>query len=375
MKFTVRRGGLHAELAHLARIAAQPHKAHRQVLGSVLLDAQADHVRLVSTDLDTALLSRCSAEVLATGATVAPAKKLLEIVRSLPEDAEILVELLPDQWLRLTSGHVVFKLACLPPEDFPAVKDASESQGIEIPGGALLEVLSRVAFAITSEEARYYLAGALLVLDGVDVAACATDGHRLAFARRSVEGATWQQREALLPRVVVNELRELLEATAPPPTVEFRPAEKLLTFVVGHRVLVSKQIEGTFPTYQKVLDAKGAHRAEIARRPFANALKRTGLLASERSRACHLRFEGESLYLKTTSADTGEANEVLHLLSYEGPAVEVGFNAAYLGDFLDQVEDDRVSIDFTGPESQGRLAPVPAEEGADYQYVVMPMRL
>lgn len=375
MKFTARRGALHAELVHLVRIASQPHKNSREILSSVYLEAKVDHVRLVTTDIDTALFTRCSADVAAPGSTVAPAKKLLELVRSLPEDAEISVELEPDHWLRIVSGDVVFRLACLPPDDFPAVKDAAEASGIEIPGEALKEVLGRVAFAITHEDARYYLAGALLILDGVDVAACATDGHRLAFARRSVVGAKWERREVLLPRVVVSELRELIDSIAPPPDVEFRPADKVLTFVVGHRVLVSKPIEGTFPQYQKVLDAGGAHRVEIARRPFANALHRTGLLASERSGAVSLLFEGGYVSLKTGAADKGEARETLSLLSYNGPAVTVGFNATYLGDFLDAVEADRVSIDITGPESQGRLAPVPAEDGADYQYVVMPMRL
>lgn len=376
MKFTARRGSLLAELIHLERVARLASASSIQVLHYVYLEAKApDVVAMVTTDMSTALMTRCSAEVFAKGSAVAPAKKLLELIRSLPEDADVFVEQEPDHWLRIASGDVVFRLACLPPADFPAVKDASESQGIVIPGPALNEVLSRVAYAITNEDGRYHLAGALLVLDGVDVAACATDGHRLAFARRSVPEAKWEQRQTLIPRAAVNELLELIDGVPPAPTIEFRPGDSVLTFVIGHRILSTRPIEGQFPSYQKVLDIKSAHRAEIARRPLANALRRTGLLASERSRAVALLFDGENVSLKTAAADRGEAREVLHLLAYDGPAVEVGFNALYLADFLDATEADRVSFDFTNAESQGRLAPVPAEDGADYQYVVMPMRL
>jgi DNA polymerase-3 subunit beta len=289
----------------------------------------------------------------------------------LPE-SDVRVKQLPDAWVAIECERSSFKMAGLPREDYPALPEPKGSKkGVELPAAALRDLIARTAFAITAEDARYYLAGALLVLEKDAVGMVATDGHRLAFAQRRValKGADAPSR-VLVPRKAIHELGRLLEGDD---AVLFQESENHLLFSVGGRTLASKTIEGQFPAYEKVVAVAADKHATLDRELFAMAIRRVSLLSSERSRAVKLALQNGRLELLASAPELGEAQESLPA-EYKGDSVEIGFNAQYLLDFLAAAGSPSVTLDVKDAESQGMLKPNGDSE-TDYRYVVMPMRL
>ena len=367
MEITVRKNDLVREL-HLVQGIVE-RKNSIPILSNVLAEARGGELRVSATDLDVSLRCGCAAEVTTEGAITLAAKKLYEIARSLP-DADVRLKVLPDSWASIECERVSFKVAGLPREDFPALPEGKASRGVEIPGDVLRELIARTSFAITAEDARYYLAGALMVLDGEGAALVATDGHRLAYAHRRTPLKVGEPLRVLVPRKAVSELGRLLETGE---SVTFQQVDNHLVFVVGGRTLASKMIEGQFPAFEKVIAITGDKKVSVERERLATAIRRVSLLSSERSRAVRLGLASGRLDLTASSPDLGEARESLPL-DYGGGDVEIGFNAQYLLDFLAAAASDGVNLELKDSESQGMLRPQAAGE-LDYRYVVMPMRL
>jgi DNA polymerase-3 subunit beta len=367
MEITVRKNDLAREL-HLVQGIVE-RKNSIPILSNVLAEARGGEVRISATDLDVSLRCGCPAQVVAEGAITLAAKKLYEIVRSLPE-SDVHIKVLPDSWASIEAEQVNFKVAGLPREDFPALPEGKGTGGIEIPGDVLRDLIARTAFAITAEDARYYLAGALLVLDKDGAALVATDGHRLAYAHRRTPLKTAEGLRVLVPRKAVSELGRLLEAGG---SAVFQQVENHLVFSVGERTLASKMIEGQFPAFEKVIAVTGDKQVTVDRERLATGIRRVSLLSSERSRAVRLSLAPGKLDLAASSPDLGEARESIPL-DYAGGPVEIGFNAQYILDFLGAAAVEAVSLELKDSESQGMLRPK-AEGELDYRYVVMPMRL
>lgn len=341
------------------------------ILSNVLLEAEGESLAVAATDLDVSLRGSCPAQVARPGATTLSAKKLYEVVRSLP-DSDVHLRVESDGWASLECERSHFRMAGLPREDFPSLPETTGGSAIELPGNVLRDLIARTSFAITAEDARYYLAGALLVLSRDGVALVATDGHRLAYARRAVKLKLGESQRVLVPRKAVVELQQLLQ-DAP---VTFQLASNHLVFSVGGRVLASKMIEGQFPAYEKVIELKGDKVALLEREALTAAVRRVSLLSAERSRAIRVGLQDGRLELSASSPELGEARENVPT-EYQGGAVEIGFNAQYLLDFLSSAGTPQVSLELRDQESQGLLRPVPEGEGefTDHRYVVMPMRL
>ena len=366
MEISVRKNDLVREL-HLVQGIVE-RKSSIPVLSNVLAEARAGELRISATDLDVSIRCGCEAEVKVEGAITLAAKKLYEIARVLP-DADVRIRLLPDSWVAVECERSSFKMAGLPREDFPSLPETKGKKGIELPGDVVKALVTRTAFAITAEDARYYLAGALLLIDKDGVAMVATDGHRLAYARSRVAVKGGDGTRVLVPRKAILELGRLLEESE---TVVFQQMENHLTFSVGRRVLASKMIEGQFPAFEKVVTASGDKKISVGRDALALAVRRVSLLSSERSRAVRLALAKGQIELSASSPDLGEAREGV-AVEYDGEPVEIGFNAQYLQDFLAAVGSERVTVELKDAESQGIFAP--AEAGDEYRYVVMPMRL
>jgi DNA polymerase-3 subunit beta len=366
MEILVRRNDLAKELQLVQGIVER--KNSIPILSNVLLEARGGEVRISATDLDVSLRCGCAAQVTKEGATTLGAKKLYEIVRSLPEsDVHITVQ--ADSWAKVEAERVVFKVAGLPREDFPTLPDAKAGRGVEIPAAALRALIQRTAFAITAEDARYYLAGALLVLDKDGVAMVATDGHRLSYAHQKVALKAAEAMRVLVPRKAINELGRLLEGED---AATFQQVENHLVFSVSGRTLASKTIEAQFPAFEKVIAVTGDKSVNLGREGLATAIRRVSLLSSERSRAIRLGLAKGRVELLASSPEQGEAHESL-LCDYAGAEIEIGFNAQYLLDFLGVAGGDNVRMELKDADSQGILRPAEAGE-TDYRYVVMPMR-
>jgi DNA polymerase III subunit beta len=370
MDIVVRKNDLLKELQLFQGIVER--KNSIPILSNVLVETAKGEIRIAATDLDVSLRSTCAAQVVKPGAITLGAKKLYEIMRSLP-DSDVHIEVLSDAWTTIECERVKFKMAGLPREDFPALPDPAKEQGVDIGGDVLRDLIARTAFAITAEDARYYLAGALLILAKDSVSMVATDGHRLSYASRKVPLKLAEPQRVLVPRKAVQEIGRLLESAD---TISFQKLENHLVFVAQNRTLASKTIEGQFPAFEKVIAITGDKTLELPRELLATAIRRVSLLSSERSRAVKLSLEDGQLELAASSPDLGEARESLPC-EYKGASVEIGFNAQYILDFLQAAATERVVMELKDNESQGVLRPVPNKDDAatDYRYVVMPMRL
>jgi DNA polymerase III subunit beta len=366
MEITVRKNDLVREL-HLVQGIVE-RKNSIPILSNVLAEARAGELRISATDLDVSLRCGCPAQVAKDGAITLGAKKLYEITRSLPE-SDIHIKVLADNWTTIECERVQFKIAGLPKEDFPSLPEGKAGKGLELPSAVLRDLIARTSFAITAEDARYYLAGARLVLDKAGAAMVATDGHRLSYAHRKTPLPLPEPMGVLVPRKAIYELARLLETED---SVMFQQVENHLVFTVGGRTLASKMIEGQFPAFEKVIGITGDKALSLDRETLAAAIRRVSLLSSERSRAVRLSLASGRLDLAASSPDLGEAKESLPT-SYEGAGVEIGFNAQYLLDFLGVAGSATVALELKDAESQGILRPQ-GEQEADHRYVVMPMR-
>jgi DNA polymerase-3 subunit beta len=366
MELLVRRNDLVKEL-HLVQGIVE-RKNSIPILSNILVEARSDDVRISATDLDVSLRCGCGAQVVKEGAVTLGAKKLYEIVRSLPE-SDIRIEVKPDAWATLECERVVFRMAGLPREDFPTLPEAKSGKAVDIPAEALRSLIQRTSFAITAEDARYYLAGALLVLEGDEAAMVATDGHRLAYARATCGSTVAEAIKVLVPRKAILELGRLIESEE---TVSFQQVEGHLVFSAGGRTLASKLVEAQFPAYEKVITVTGDKKLQLGRESFQSAIRRVSLLSSERNRAIKISVADGQLEVSASSPELGEARESLPV-DFDGESVEIGFNAQYLLEFLSAAGTNDVVLELRDAESQGLLRPAGDEE-SHYRYVVMPMR-
>jgi DNA polymerase-3 subunit beta len=369
MEILVRRNDLVKELQLVQGIVER--KNSIPILSNVLVEARSGEILVSATDLDVSLRCGCAAQVVEEGAVTLGAKKLYEIVRSLPEsDVSLKVE--GDAWARIRCERVDFKMAGLPREDFPTLPEARAGRPLEIPAALLRGLIQRTSFAITAEDARYYLAGALLVIEKEAVSMVATDGHRLAWAQGKAAVKVGEVVRVLVPRKAIAELPRLIEDLGEEETVSFQQGEGHISFAAGGRTLASKIVEAQFPAFEKVVAVTGDKKVTVGREALQTAIRRVSLLSSERGRAVRLSLEDGRLEVSASSPELGEARESLPV-GYEGEAVEIGFNAQYILDFLGVAGTDEVALEVKDAESQGLLRPA-GEDGGDYRYVVMPMR-
>jgi DNA polymerase-3 subunit beta len=366
MEILVRRNDLVKEL-HLVQGIVE-RKNSIPILSNILVEARPDELRISATDLDVSLRCGCGSQVVKEGAVTLAAKKLYEIVRSLPE-SDVRIEVGEDAWATIECERVVFRMAGLPREDFPTLPEGKSGKTVEIPAEVLRSLIGRTGFAITAEDARYYLAGALLVLEGEEAAMVATDGHRLAYARAKLAEGVSEATKVLVPRKAILELGRLIEGEE---TVGFQRADGHLIFTVGGRTLASKLVEAQFPAYEKVITVTGDKKLQLGREALQSAIRRVSLLSSERNRAIKVAAGDSQLELSASSPELGEARESLPI-EYDGETVEIGFNAQYLLDFLSAAGSEDIVLELRDAESQGVLRPAGDDHGF-YRYVVMPMR-
>jgi len=367
MEITLPKTDLVRELYFLQGIVER--KSAIPILSNTLIEARANEISFSATDLDISLRSECPAQVLAEGSITLNTKKLYEIARSLP-DSDVSIKLLPDYWVAIECESVTFKLAGLPRQDYPALPQRSGATAIELTAEVLKDLTERTAFAISGEDARYYLAGALLVLEDEAAALVATDGHRLAYARRSQATTGRVSKRILIPRKAIHEIGRLIETGE---AVLLEESGNHLLFTVGKRTLASKMVEGQFPSFENVIATKGDKKVRVSREMLLTAIRRVSLVASDRTRSVRLAVKPGAVTVAAASAELGEARETL-VAEYDGVEVAIGFNAQYLLDFLLTAGTDQVAIDLKDAESQGVFRPV-GDTPTDHCYVVMPMRL
>jgi DNA polymerase-3 subunit beta len=372
MELVVRKNDLLRELQLFQGIVER--KNTIPILANVLLEAKGDEVKLLATDLEVALRSRCKATVSKPGSLTLPAKKLYEIVKSLPETDIRITE--DKNGVKVAAERFDSRMQTLPREDFPTLPESAGGPAVALPPSALKEMVAKTQFAITGEDTRFFLNGALFVLRSESMSLVATDGHRLALVNVHRNGKSSKDKDdsevrAILPKKTLGELARLLAEGES--AINYERGENHLFFNVGDRVLISRMIDGQFPAYERVIPKANDKHIEFERDRLTNAVKRVALLSNERSRAVKFQIDKGKVDVTSSSPDLGEAHETLPV-EYTGAPMQICFNAQYVLDFLSAVTTDVVALELKDEVSQAVMKPVGAE-GYDYTYVIMPMRV
>ena len=377
MELVVRKTDLLRELQLFQGIVER--KNTIPILANVLLDATGAEVKMLATDLEVGLRSKCPATVSKNGSLTLPAKKLYEIVKALPE-TDVRIE--EDKGgVKVAADRFDSRMQTLPREDFPTLPDASGAISAQLPRESLRQMISKTQFAITGEDTRYFLNGALFLLRGESLGLVSTDGHRLAHitvardkskAGKGAKTSDGDENRVILPRKTLLELGRLL-AEGGEGDIQYERGENHLFFGVGDRLLISRMIDGQFPAFERVIPKNNDKHVEFDRDRLTSAVKRVALLSNERSRAVKFQIDKGKVEIASSSPEFGEAKEVL-MVDYAAAPVTICFNAQYVLDFLGVVETDTVSLDFKDEMSQAVLKPV-GGEGYEYTYVIMPMRI
>jgi DNA polymerase-3 subunit beta len=374
MEFTVSKADLVRELSLSQGVVEK--KTTIPILSNLLLEARGDRLYITATDLELGLRTSCAARVKKEGSGTIPARKLLDYVRLLP-DADITVKFAENNWANFTCGRSRTRIAGMSRESFPELPVMPETIA-EIPVKQLSAMIARTMFAISMEESRFTLNGALLLLGDKTMTMVATDGHRLAYVQRpsdSSNGAGVAFR-ALVPRKAMAEITKLSDDAAADAKVKFGSDDNHLFFEFGPRLLITRKLTGNFPDYERVLPQDNTHIATLLKDEIKGAIERVAQFADERSRAIRVQFTAGEVKVFSSALETGESEESVPS-QYSGPDLEIGFNAQYLLDFLRAVPQSQVSFGLKDQKSAGELQPAAAEsaENEQYRYVVMPMRI
>ncbi|HVH70698.1 MAG TPA: DNA polymerase III subunit beta [Candidatus Dormibacteraeota bacterium] len=370
MEFSVAKSALLNELSMTQGVVER--KTTIPILSNLLVEAKGSELTITATDLELSIRTSCEAKVKKEGAGTIPAKKLLELVRLLPE-GEIKVKLLENHWVEITSDRKKYKLVGMAKENFPALP-AMPHTLVKIPAAILQSLIAMTKFAISMEESRYTLNGGLLILRPDTLAMVATDGHRLALAEtdHKLKGMN-AELKVLVPKKAMDEVEKLSGAAGSDAHLEFTKDESHLFFQVGHRLLISRILTGQFPNYEAVLPRDNNKHVVIDRGELTDAVRRVSQLADQRSHAVKFSISSEGIEISASSPEYGEAKESIEK-EYKGDPIAIGFNSSYMLDFLSAVAEGPVRIELKDEQSAGQMRPL-ADESYRYRYIIMPMRI
>ena len=359
-------------LAPLQSVSGIVEKRHTlPILSNVLLEKCGDKLTLLATDIEIQITTSIeNATGDGDGAITVGARKLQDILRSLPDTAEVSL-VLDDKRMQVRAGKSRFSLQTLPAEDFPrmSLSDA-ELKRFTVTQKQFRHLLAQTQFSMAAQDVRYYLNGLLLLVDGNELRAVATDGHRLAYASMPLEGdATAPRQELILPRKTVLELSRLLSDSEEPLVIELAPNQ--IRFQFGHINLVSKLIDGKFPDYERVIPATLKNVVLLNRAALLQSMVRAAILTNEKFRGVRLVLMPGSMKIIAANAEQEEAQEEIEV-DYKGDAIDVGFNVGYLLDVLNNSPVESVEWGFNDANSSALLT-IPGNER--FKYVVMPMRI
>lgn len=357
-------------LAPLQSVSGIVERRHTlPILSNVLLEKKGERLTLLATDIEIQITTVTDGAVGdGDGAVTVGARKLQEILRSLPDTAEISL-LLEDKRLQVRAGKSRFSLQTLPADDFPRMTlTEGDTRSFQMTQKAFRQLIGKTQYSMAAQDVRYYLNGLLLLVDGKELRAVATDGHRLAYASVAIDTELPRQ-ELILPRKTVLELNRLLVDSDEPLNITL--ASNQVRFAFGSVVLVSKLIDGKFPDYERVVPASLRNHMTVARQTLMQAMQRAAILTNEKFRGIRVVLADNSLKLIAANAEQEEAQEEIEV-NYTGEPIDVGFNVGYLLDVLNNVHTDEVQWSFNDANSSA-LITVPGNDR--FKYVIMPMRI
>ncbi len=384
MEFVIQKSDLVRELQTVTGVVEK--RATVPILANLLLEADKDGLQVGASDMEVTIRGTAEATVIQEGGITLPAAKLHEIARSLPE-AEVRFKLLDRNVMSISCERTRYKISGQARSEFPSFPEIDEDKGIRLPGKKLNEMIERVAFAITREDPRYSLNGALFLLENGKLTLVATDGHRLAYISRELDVAVGDQgaQSVIVPRKALAEVSKLSADLTDADSILFGKTDNQVFFIVKGHKLTSSLLEGNFPRYENVMPKSCDTAVLIPTEELAQAVRRVSLLASDRyGRVIKVALSDGKMEF-SSKTEMGEAQETLNI-EYSGPEIEIGFNARYLMDYLTVVGSPAVKLELNptrqndedrkleAGDKPGQFRPEP-DNGIDYRYIVMPMHL
>ncbi len=366
MQFTIQREQLLKPLQVISGVVER--RQTLPILSNVLLKGDDSGITLTATDLEVQLVAHLDITVAEPGEITLPARKFLDICRTLPEQAELQIAVSGER-ATVRSGRSRFTLATLPAEGFPSVAVGRDALGFVMPQRELRELITRTHFAMALQDVRYYLNGLLLEVEEGLLRAVATDGHRLALGELPISVKVPQRLQVIVPRKGIQELLRMLEDHDTP--VEVAIGSNHIQIHLPDLWFTSKLIDGRFPEYQRVIPRGGDKIVKADREALRQALTRTSILSNEKYRGVRLFLANGILKMQAHNPEQEEAEEELEV-QYRGGDLEIGFNVTYLLDALAAIPSDGVELEMTDGNSS---ALVRGQDNSPYRYVVMPMRL
>ncbi len=371
MEIVVSKSDLQKELTATQGVVER--KTTIPILSNFLFEAGGDKLSITATDLDLSLRTSCAAKVKKEGSCTVPARKLYDYVKLLP-DGDVSIRSLENHWVAIRSGRSNTKMVGMARANFPALPTFPASDVVKIPAQILRTLIAKTIFAISNEESRYTLNGALMVLKPETVTMVATDGHRLAHIENSkAKFKVSGELKTLVPKKAMAELNTLLQL-GEAEDVEFARDESTLFFRVGSRLLTSRQLTGQFPNYEAVLPRENNKIVTVKSEDLAGAIQRVAQFADERSGAIRMRLDKNEIKISSSSTETGESEDTIET-AYAADPVTIGFNSQYLLDFLKVAAGGEVSMELKDSQSAGQLRPDDKEQDYKYRYIIMPMRI
>ena len=372
MKVTIERSALAKALGHVQSVVERRNTI--PILSNVLLQADGGALTLTATDLDIEVSEDAPADVAGGGATTVSALTLFEIVKRLPDGAQVRLELSnADDRLQISAGRSQFSLAVLPDDDFPSLVTDDLDVHFSMPTDDLKRLLHKTRFAMSQEETRYYLNGVYFHAepdgDTPLLRAAATDGHRLARLDAPLPDGAGAMPGVIVPRKAIAELSRLLDDADD--NVEIAVSTSKIRFGFGAGRLTSKLIDGSFPDYERVIPKGNSNILRVDTKDFAQAVDRVATVSADRTRSIKLGLEADNLRLAVNNPEAGSALEEL-AVDYGGDSLEIGFNARYLLDVAQQVDGETVTLRLSDPSSPTVIVD---EEDERALYVLIPLRV
>ncbi len=369
MRLTISREKLQEGLQ--AVTAAVPSKTTLPVLANLLVETTDRGIRLSATDLDIAVSTEVSADIEVPGAITIPARKLGEIVRELPP-APVKLSATGEQRVSLECGRARFKLLGLPRDEFPTFPQVRfDDSAWRVKSGALQNLITHTAFAVSTEESRPILNGVLWELRDDRMRMVATNGHRLAKMETALEGSTAPSSDLIVPPKALEQIRRLFPAEE---ELEIARGDNHIGFRSPFTAVYTRLIEGPYPNYEQVIPKDNDKSCLLDKAAFVSALKRMSVIASDQTHRIKLSFNAGMLKFSVTTPDLGEANDELPI-NYDGDPLDIGFNASYLLEILRQMPTDEIKLTFKAPERAATIEPHAWSDPAVYLCLVMPLRL
>ncbi len=367
MKATIERAILLKSLGHVQSVVERRNTI--PILSNVLIEAgENGTIRFMATDLDLQIVDEANAAIDQPGTTTVSAHTLFEIVRKLPEGSQVSLSASEGR-LHIAASRYKSNLPTLPRDDFPVIAEGELPTRFELPAAKLRQIIDKTRFAISTEETRYYLNGIFLHVSDDVMKAAATDGHRLARVTVARPEGAQGMPDIIIPRKCIAELRKLLDEVEG--SVEVSLSASKIRFTLGHAVLTSKLIDGTFPDYNRVIPTGNDKLLRIDPKSFKQGVDRVATIASEKTRAVKMALDRDKITLSVTSPENGTAAEEVPG-DYSASGFEIGFNAKYLMDILNEIEGDTIEVHLADAAAPTLIR---ENDKAEALYVLMPMRV